>query len=509
MRKFLQIILNRVVITAFIVLVQIGFFLLEIFQWANHYVETAMVLRIISVIAVCYLIWKPNNPAVKLAWIVPILVFPLFGGILYLVFGHVIISRKLRDSMRNADELLRQNMPENVENMRKLREENQAIANQSFYLQKYSGMPVWENTKTLYFSEGIQYWRALLADLEKAERFIFLEYFILGEGAMWNEILKILERKVKAGVDVRLIYDDVGSAFKLPKHYDQYIEEKGIKCVAFNRLVPFMSLILNNRDHRKIAVIDGKTGYTGGINLADEYINYEAPYNEWKDAGIRLEGEAVWSFTVMFFQIWNISRPTDEDYGVYRYHFKEELMARGFVQPYGDTPFDNETVGECVYLNMLGYARKYIYIFTPYLVTDNEVITAIKLAAKRGVDVRMVLPNVPDKKLVYQLTQSNYQTLLEAGVRLYQFRPGFIHSKCVLCDDEIAVVGTINFDYRSFYHHFECGVFLYQTDAIRQLWQDMKETFARSIEITPQWCEKHLVKINVIGPVLKLFSPLL
>ncbi len=310
-------------------------------------------------------------------------------------------------------------------------------------------------------------------------------------------------------MDVRLIYDDVGSAFKLPKHYDQYIEEKGIKCVAFNRLVPFMSLILNNRDHRKIAVIDGKTGYTGGINLADEYINYEAPYNEWKDAGIRLEGEAVWSFTVMFLQIWNISRPTDEDYGVYRYHFKEELTARGFVQPYGDTPFDNETVGECVYLNMLGYARKYIYIFTPYLVTDNEVITAIKLAAKRGVDVRMVLPNVPDKKLVYQLTQSNYQTLLEAGVRLYQFRPGFIHSKCVLCDDEIAVVGTINFDYRSFYHHFECGVFLYQTDAIRQLWQDMKETFARSIEITPQWCEKHLVKINVIGPVLKLFSPLL
>ncbi len=345
MRKFLQIILNRVVITAFIVLVQIGFFLLEIFQWANHYVEIAMVLRIISVIAVCYLIWKPNNPAVKLAWIVPILVFPLFGGILYLVFGHVIISRKLRNSMRNADELLRRNMPENVENMRKLREENQAIANQSLYLQKYSGMPVWENTKTLYFSEGIQYWRALLADLEKAERFIFLEYFILGEGAMWNEILKILERKVKAGVDVRLIYDDVGSAFKLPKHYDQYIEEKGIKCVAFNRLVPFMSLILNNRDHRKIAVIDGKTGYTGGINLADEYINYEAPYNEWKDAGIRLEGEAVWSFTVMFLQIWNISRPTDEDYGVYRYHFKEELTARGFVQPYGDTPFDNESVG--------------------------------------------------------------------------------------------------------------------------------------------------------------------
>ncbi|MCM1155788.1 MAG: cardiolipin synthase [Roseburia sp.] len=509
MRKFLQTVLNRVVITALIVLLQVGFFLLEIFQWANHYVEIAIALRIISVIVVCYLIWKPNNPAVKLAWIVPILVFPLFGGILYLLFGHVIISRKLRDSMENADELLRENMPENKEIMQKLKSENNAIANQCSYLQKYSGMPVWENTQTHYLPEGISYWQSLLDDLRRAQHFIFLEYFIIGEGTMWNDILEILEEKVKQGVEVRLIYDDVGSVFKLPKHYDQYIEKKGIKCVAFNRLAPFMLLILNNRDHRKIVVIDGRIGYTGGINLADEYINYIRPYKEWKDAGIRLEGEAVWSFTAMFLQMWNISRQTDDDYTAYRHLFNEPLNGQGYVQPYGDTPFDNETVGENVYLNMLGYAKEYIYIFTPYLVTDNEIITALKLAAKRGVDVRIVLPNVPDKKMVYQLTQSNYQILLEAGVRIYQFTAGFIHSKCVLCDDEAATVGTINFDYRSFYHHFECGVFLYQTESIKELRQDMEETFAVSIEITPEWCKKHLMKMNVIAPILKLFSPLL
>lgn len=509
MRKFLQFVLNRVFITALIVLLQVGFFLLEIFQWANHYVEIALVLRILSLFIVFYLVWKPNNPAVKLAWIVPILVFPLFGGILYLAFGHVIISRKLRDSIRRSNELMRKNMPQNEEIVEKIRAKNPAVANQSSYLNRYSGTPVWENTNTVYYADGLPYWKQMLKDLESAKHFIFLEYFILGEGVMWNEILKILEEKVKQGVEVRLIYDDVGSVFKLPKGYDQKIEEKGIQCVAFNKLIPLMTIILNNRDHRKIVVIDGKIGYTGGINLSDEYINYETVYGYWKDAGIRLEGEAVWNFTEMFLQMWNISRRTDEDYSPYRHHFNEEVQGRGYVQPYGDTPFDEETVGENVYLNMIGYAQKYFYAFTPYLVTDNEMCTALKLAAKRGVDVRIVTPGIPDKKTIYWLTQSNYQNLIEAGVKIYQYTPGFIHSKCVLCDDETAAVGTINFDYRSFYHHFECGVFLHRADAVLELKKDMEDTFAVSEEITMEWCKKKFMKMNVIGPILKLFSPLL
>lgn len=509
MKKFFHLILNRVFITALIVIIQVGFFLLEIFKWGNHYVEIATALKLLSIGVVLYLIWKPSNPAVKLAWIVPIMLFPLFGGILYLAFGHVFLSRKLRNQMLMTERMMRESMPENESIVQKIETQNPAAANQIKYLTTYSETPVWENTNTIYYSDGLPYWKQLLEDLEKAEHFIFLEFFILGEGTMWNEILKILEKKVKQGVEVRLIYDDIGSIFVLPKNYDQIIEKKGIKCVAFNRLIPFMSIILNNRDHRKIVVIDGKVGYTGGINLADEYINYKTVHGYWKDAGIRLEGEAVWSLTGMFLQMWNMSRDTDRDFSVYRYSFEEKQEGSGFVQPYGDTPLDDETVGENVYLNIIGYAQKYIYVFTPYLITDNEMNTALKLAAKRGVDVRIVTPGIPDKKTVYWLTQSNYQNLIEAGVKIYQYSDGFIHSKCVLCDDEIATVGTINFDYRSFYHHFECGVFLYRTDSIPALKKDMEDTFAVSEEITLEWCKKKFMKTNVIGPVLKLFSPLL
>ncbi len=510
MRKFLQFALNRVVITAIIVLLQIGFFLLEILRWGSYYVGIAFALRFLSFCAVIYIIWLPNNPAVKLAWVVPILTFPLFGGVMYLFFGHVIVPKKLRDSVERTNVLVRRSLAQDEAVYRRLQEENPAVANQSRYLMSYAATPVWDHTATTYYADGLPYWETLLADLEKAERFVFLEYFILAEGRMWNAVLEILERKVKEGVEVRLIYDDVGSVFLLPKNYNEIIEKKGIKCVAFNRLVPFMSLVLNNRDHRKIVVIDGKIGYTGGINLSDEYINYVHPHGDhWKDAGIRIEGEAVWNFTVMFLQMWNMSRYTEEDYGRYRHVFEEKLPENGYVQPYMDTPFDDEIVGENVYLNILGGARKYVYIFTPYLVTDNEMITAMKLAAKRGVDVRIVTPGVPDKKFVYWLTQSNYQNLIQAGVSIYQYTPGFIHSKCVLCDDELATVGTINFDYRSFYHHFECGVFLYQTDAVATLKKDMEDTFAVSERITLEWCKEKFVKTNIIGPVLKLLSPLL
>ncbi|MBD5450355.1 MAG: cardiolipin synthase [Lachnospiraceae bacterium] len=510
MRKILHFALNRAVITALIVIVQVGFFMLEIFRWGNYYVEIAFILRLLSICAVFYIIWHQNNPAVKLAWVVPILLFPLFGGIMYLAFGHVFLPRKLRAGKDRTDILVKKSLQQDESVMKELEEKDRSIANQCTYMMDYAWTPVWDHTKAVYYPEGLLYWQQMLEDLEQAKHFIFLEYFILSEGSMWNAVLEILERKVREGVEVRLIYDDVGSVFLLPKKYYETMERKGIKCVAFNRLIPFMSLILNNRDHRKIVVIDGRVGYTGGINMSDEYINYTCPYGDhWKDAGIRIEGEAVWNFTVMFLQMWNMSRYTEEDYGRYRYHFEEQLVAKGYVQPYMDTPLDDEIVGENVYLNLISHSKRYIYIYTPYLITDNEMYTALKLAAKRGVDVRIVTPGVPDKKRIYWLTQSNYQNLIQAGVKIYQYTPGFIHSKCVLCDDEAATVGTINFDYRSFYHHFECGVFLYQADAIMELKKDMEQTFEVSEMITLEWCRKKFVKTNVIGPFLKLFSPLL
>ncbi len=510
MRKILHYALNRLVITAVIVLLQVAFFLLEIVVWGNYYVEIAVILRLISFGVIIALILKQGNPAVKMAWIVPILVFPLFGGVMYLAFGYVFRPKKLYLAMRQTGEIVKETLKQDELVMARLRERNPGTANQSAYILRYAGMPVWNHTSAVYYPDGLPWWKQLLKDLEQAEHFIFLEFFILGEGVMWNAVLEILERKVKDGVEVRLIYDDVGSVFILPKDYHVTMEKKGIHCVAFNRLVPFLALVLNNRDHRKIVVIDGKVGYTGGINMADEYINYTHPHGEhWKDAGIRIEGDAVWNFTVMFLQMWNMARRTEEDYSGYRHHYTDRLDIAGFVQPYMDSPLDDETVGENVYLNMIGAARQYVYIYTPYLVTDNEMVTALKLAAKRGVDVRIVTPGTPDKKTIYWLTQSNYQNLIEAGVRIYQYTPGFIHSKCVLCDDEVAAVGTINFDYRSFYHHFECGVFLYQSDMIRALKEDMEETFMVSEQITLEWCRKKFVKTNVIGPFLKLFSPLL
>lgn len=510
MRKFLQRALNRVVITALLILLQIAFFLITLLRLGNYYVWVSMVLRFITFWAVIYIIWKPNNPAVKLAWVVPILVFPLFGGMLYLCYGHVIVPKKLRDSMERTDKLVRKSLVQDSKIMKDLKRQDPAAANQSGYIASYAATPVWDQTATSFFADGRPWWESLLADLEKAEHFIFLEFFIIKEGKMWDAVLDILERKVKEGVEVRLIYDDIGCVFLLPKYYDRVLEKKGIKCVAFNRLVPFMSLVLNNRDHRKIVVIDGKMAYTGGINLSDEYVNFEHPYGDhWKDTGIRVEGKAVWNFTVMFLQMWNMSRYTEEDYSRYYYPFEKMPGANGFVQPYMDTPFDDETLGENVYLNMIGSAKRYIWIYTPYLVTDNEMITALKLAAKRGVDVRIVTPGVPDKKFVYWLTQSNYQNLIEAGVRVFQYKPGFIHAKCVLSDDESATVGTVNFDYRSFYHHFECGVFCYRAQAVDELKADMEKTFAACEEITLSWCRDKFVKTNVIGPLLKLLSPLM
>lgn len=510
MRKFLQFALNRVVITALLVLMQIVVFLVMLLRWGNYYLWFSMVLRFITFWAVIYIIWRPSNPAVKLAWVVPILIFPLFGGVFYLFFGHVIVPKKLRDSMERTDKLVRKSLVQEQKILEELRSKDQAAANQSGYIDAYAAMPIWDQTASAYFADGTSWWESLLADLEKAERFIFLEFFIIKEGKMWNAILDILERKAKEGVEVRLIYDDVGCVFLLPKKYDRTMEKQGIKCVAFNRLVPFLSLVLNNRDHRKIVVIDGKAAYTGGINLSDEYINLEHPYGEhWKDTGIRIEGKAVWNFTVMFLQMWNMSRYTEEDYSRYYFPHQETAGAAGFVQPYMDTPFDDETLGENVYLNLIGAAKRYVWIYTPYLVTDNEMITALKLAAKRGVDVRIVTPGVPDKKFVYWLTQSNYQNLIGAGVRIYQYAPGFIHAKCMLVDDEAATVGTINFDYRSFYHHFECGVLLYRAQAVKELREDMEQTFAVCEEITMEWCRKKFVKSNIIGPLLKLLSPLM
>ena len=509
MRKFLHYALNRLVITALIVLSQVAFFMVEIVVWGNYYVEIAMCLRLLSFGVIIALIIKQGNPAVKMAWIVPILLFPLFGGIMYLALGHVFRPIRLYMAMAYTNEFVRSNLQQDIEIMDRLKETDPGIANQCDYIMRYAHTPAWEHTRADYYPEGFPWWQQLLKDLEQAERFVFLEFFILGEGTMWNTVLAVLERKVKAGVEVRLIYDDVGSVFLLPKEYNEMMERKGIKCVAFNRLVPFLALVLNNRDHRKIVVIDGRVGYTGGINMADEYINYRHPYGEhWKDAGIRIAGEAVWNFTVMFLQMWNTEERGLEDFTGYL-GASGPADAPGWILPYGDSPFNGENIGEMVYMDILNRARKYVHIMTPYLIIDNEMITALTFAAKRGVDVKIITPGRPDKKTVFAVTRSYYRELIAGGVQIYEYRPGFVHAKTFVSDGDTAVTGSINLDYRSLYLHFECAALMYRTPAAADIEADFQKTLAKCRRMTLEDCRKDRLGRRLMGWLLRPLAPLM
>ena len=316
--------------------------------------------------------------------------------------------------------------------------------------------------------------------------------------------------KAAAGLDVRLIYDDIGSIHCLPKHFVSSLKKAGIKVMAFNPILPFVSLVYNNRDHRKILIIDGCIAYSGGYNLADEYINRKERFGHWKDSGIRLSGHAVWNFTVMFLNMWNSFVPTEEDYTSFRPHknHPEPFGEDGIVQPYSDSPLDDESLGENVYLEILSQAEEYVYIFTPYLIIDNEMKTALVLAAKRGVDVRIVTPAIPDKKIVFRLTRSYYEPLIKAGVKIYEYTPGFIHSKSFVCDDRIGVVGTINMDYRSLYLHFECATLMCGSSAVMDLKKDCLETFEISKEIRHEDCRRNFFGL-LFDAFLRIVSPLL
>jgi cardiolipin synthase len=349
----------------------------------------------------------------------------------------------------------------------------------------------------------------MLEELEKAERYIFLEYFIVEPGQFWDSILAILERKAAQGLDVRVIYDDMGCMFKLPRDYNEILAAKGIQCQVFNRFVPVMSLRLNNRDHRKLMIIDGKVGFTGGLNLADEYINQKSPFGHWKDSAILLDGDAVWSMTVMFLSMWDNCAHTDEDFSRFRPSPAPVRPWTGYVQPYTDTPLVQETIGQAVYLNMISKAKQYVYITTPYLVIDVATNTALCNAAKSGVDVRIITPHIPDKRYVFEVTRAHYPSLLDAGVKIYEYTPGFIHAKNFVVDDCFATVGTVNLDYRSLFLHFEDGVWLCEAPCIRDIRRDFEQTLEVSEPVTLR-SFKHLnILLQLYRSILRVFAPLM
>ena len=506
--RFFSRILNRVTITVVLVALQLLWLCWVAFAittgtgrvWVNG------LLNALSLLIVLYLVRKDENSAYKVGWIALIGILPLLGGALYLAFGNKRPAKRLRLKMQAVEDAHKKDLVQEPGVLEGLDAREQG---QSRYVAKYGPYPAWQNTRTQYFACGEAMYPQLLADLEKAEKSIFLEFFIVSHGCMWNGIEKILRRKAAQGVDVRLIYDDFGSLLGLPADFIVRMERAHIRCIPFNPVVPLVSLVMNHRDHRKIVVVDGNTAYTGGINLADEYINEEERFGYWKDAALRTEGAAVWNFTVMFLDHWNAFRPSEEDYAPFMPQ-AEALSAQsdGVIQPYGDSPLDEEALAETVYLNIINQAQRYVYIYTPYFAVGETMLEALKAAAKRGVDVRLVLPGIPDKKLIFRLTRSYYVPLLRAGVRIYEFTPGFLHAKCYVSDDRAAVVGSINMDYRSLFLHFECGALLLYNSQVIALRDDVLRTLPECREVRLADCRTSLAG-TLLDSVLRLLSPLM
>lgn len=514
MHKILKRLFSRLFFVGISIIAQVVWFIALVFLLGTRFQAFYVTLQVICIIAVLWLVNKRINPAYKLAWTILILSIPVVGACVYVLFGKSRMARAVERSFANATWASRHLLAEDEKNRQELQEADPQINKQSVYLRDYAGFPLYQNTQTEYFPVGEALYQRMIEELRKAKYFIFLEYFIIDNGEMWGTILDILEIKARAGLDVRLVYDDVGCVNTLPSKFYKEIRARGIKCEVFNPFRPIVSVVLNNRDHRKIMVIDGHTGFTGGINLADEYINRKVRFGYWKDTGVMLKGEAVWNFTVMFLQMWSVlTGSTDELRDIPPYHshsyFKGTFESDGFVQPYSDTPLDHETVGENAYLNIINQAKRYVYIFTPYLIIDNEMMTCLCLAAKNGVDVKIVTPGIPDKKLVFLLTQSYYEQLIDAGVKIYEYEPGFLHAKSFVCDDEVATVGSINLDYRSLYLHFECGVWMYRSRAVMQVKEDVLDTLEHSREITKEYCQSRNMMVRLTQSLLRLMAPLL
>lgn len=510
MKRISKILKNRLVFVGLAILLQILWWVVFVCRLTSYSVFINTFFRLVSIGILLYLIRKDENSAYKIAWIILIMGAPLFGGILYVMVGNKKPGKRLAVKMAAVKMEMKDALAQNRPLLEEIREKDPAVAGNIHYIGEFGAYPVWKNTEATYFSLGEEMFAAMLEDLRKARHYIFLEYFIIQEGLMWDWILEILEQKVKEGVDVRLIYDDVGCVSLLPFHYDAMMEQKGIKCIAFNRFVPFISLVMNNRDHRKIMVIDGHTAYNGGINLADEYINKKVRFGHWKDTGVRLHGEAVFNFTLMFLEVWNAFRAPDLDYEIFRPHrwHPEPFAEDGYAVPYADTPLDNEALGENVYINILNQARDYVYIATPYLLISDEMENALCLAAKRGVDVRILMPGIPDKPTVFFMAKSYYPPLLKAGVQIYEYTPGFVHAKSYVCDDRIATVGTINMDFRSLYLHFECGTFLYDCRAVLDVKKDMEECFPKCHQVSVGDCRQGMIG-NMFTSVLRVLAPLM
>ncbi len=517
MKKLLKILISRMTLVILAILLEIALSIFVPYLIINYYnpllvkvlfTSFDILLRIIGIGLFIRIINSKMNIEGQLGWSVLLLFLPLLGIILYFIFVRNRPPKRHRKYIAHTNNQIKQYQVKYKEEDEKLKEDLGDYYGQFEYIYNSTGLKTYANTNVEFLPSGERFYEELLKQLMSAQKFIFMEYFIIERGEMWTGILNILKQKVEQGVEVRVMYDDLGSISKLPANYFKRLQKVGIKCVKFNSFVPIVSAVHNNRDHRKITVIDGKIAFMGGLNLADEYINVKKLHGHWKDTGIKITGDAVRSAIIMFLQLYDVQSGQLEDYSKYLQISYSCESSSGFVCPYGDGPryFCKENVAENVYLNIINQAKRYVWISTPYLIIGNKLTNALCNASRRGVDVRIITPHIPDKKFIHALTHSSYKRLLENGIKIYEYKEGFIHAKQVVCDDCLAVVGSINFDYRSLLHHYECATLMYKTDCIKDIIVDFTNLFKNAIDMK-NFKQKNLSRL--MCAICKIFTPLL
>ena len=496
---------GRLVITALLALLQIAITLLAILLMSDKYVYFAIFVTALSLVVVIHIVNTPTNPAYKLAWIIPILSFPIFGGLLYIISKGQASTKEFRNKEKKIANKVSTHYGDDSRAISELRSLDPNAALTANYLSGV-GFPLCRGTSEEFLPSGEACLEAMKRELAKAEKYVFIESFIIREDSFWRELYVPLCEKARNGVDVRIIYDGMGS-HTLDADFRKRMADSGIKIMVFNPFKPSVTVIQNNRDHRKIFVVDGKTAIAGGVNIGDEYINRVERFGHWKDASLLITGEAARSFALIFLKTWYLANPIDENIADFLPDIPKEI-SDSFVQPYADSPLDSENSGERMYLNMISRATDYVYITTPYLIPDNELITALSLAAKSGVDVRIITPAVPDKWYVHMVTRSFYPELVKNGVKIYEYTPGFIHSKTIVADGKCAAVGSVNLDYRSLFLHFECAAFIVNSPAIADMTADFLETQAKSNIITPDKFRLIKRRHGLLMSILRLFAPI-
>ena len=515
-RSLLRLVFSRFFVIALLAVLQIAILIAAYAYFTDKLPILINLMRLFSLGMVIYLFNCKMDSSAKLTWMFIIAVFPLAGAA-FLLFtqsniGHRVETKLVDEQIQRSHGFLEQ--PAQV--LEKLEHDGSGVDDLCRYLNRSGCFPLFDRTEARYFPIGETMFEAMLEELEKAEKFIFLEFFIIQEGYMWGRILDILTRKAKEGVEIRVLYDGMCEMFTLPVNYWKLLEKVGIRARPFSAIKPVVSSHYNYRDHRKILVIDGRVAFTGGVNLADEYINRIERFGHWKDTGVMLKGPAARSFTLMFLQMWYVGEK-EPDYETWLQAPAElpaalpeaESEKRGYVMPYCDSPLDGEKVGESVYMDILNRATDYVHIMTPYLILDGELETALRFAAERGVDVKLILPGIPDKKVAWALAKTHYRRLTESGVKIYEYAPGFVHAKVFVSDDRKAVVGSINLDYRSLYHHFECATYLYQTGCIADIEADFLCTLESCRTVTAESIRKEKLTTKLIGQTVKFLSPLM